>query len=634
MRSALSCALGTLGLHRQSVHPGPIWSVREGNAAPLSWFAMPSGGNRSSRLIPELDKALATPAAGGSRSDIPSLMHRLVDTDALHVRHRISALPPAGHDDDRRERILIIDERARSFVDVCTAASQRLSRFRAMVECAASRHPDARIWLLQSADAGTDNWLSERVTLPPGICRLAVSHSLRDLLTATSTVYALGASEGMAALFSGKSVHVFGTPYYAGWGITIDHTPQPPRAGKPNVEALFEAIFLRAARYLDPETHQAGTLESVLRCIELQHEIATRFADFGHVAGIAFQWWKRPLATPYLRAGGGTLRWIALAAQVDRDEHAAIWGGRSADGLPDQARRFRMEDGFLHSNGLGSDMSPPFSQVIDRLGIYFDATRPNELTAILNTAVFDDAELSRARQLGNSIVRFGLTKYNLGRCAPTWTAPAGKRVVLVPGQVADDASIRLGTGHISTAEHLLAEVRSRRPDAWIVYKPHPDVLSGNRRGLVDATIHADIVDADADLVSLIEAADEVHTLSSLSGFEALLRDKEVHTYGLPFYAGWGLTHDVLQQPHRERRLTIDMLIAGAYLRYPLYWDWELNVFTTPESIVRKLAPAAARSLENVRKRRLRTLIKATRWCRNALLHIAWRVRASRGAHGT
>ena len=71
------------------------------------------------------------------------------------------------------------------------------------------------------------------------------------------------------------------------------------------------------------------------------------------------------------------------------------------------------------------------------------------------------------------------------------------------------------------------------------YKPHPDVLSGNRNGLVDAARFADIVDADADLISLIEHADEVHTLSSLSGFEALLRGKAVFTYGLPFYAGWG-----------------------------------------------------------------------------------------------
>ena len=40
---------------------------------------------------------------------------------------------------------------------------------------------------------------------------------------------------------------------------------------------------------------------------------------------------------------------------------------------------------------------------------------------------------------------------------------------------------------------------------------------------------------------LLGIVDEVHTLTSLTGFEALLRGIEVHAYGGPFYAGWGLT---------------------------------------------------------------------------------------------
>ncbi|WP_434965593.1 capsular polysaccharide export protein, LipB/KpsS family, partial [Escherichia coli] len=76
------------------------------------------------------------------------------------------------------------------------------------------------------------------------------------------------------------------------------------------------------------------------------------------------------------------------------------------------------------------------------------------------------------------IARLGVTKYNLGRRAPGWNAPAGKTVILVAGQVADDASIRYGTGVLGTAEALLEAVRKRNPDGFIVYKPHPDVLSG------------------------------------------------------------------------------------------------------------------------------------------------------------
>ncbi|WP_407972616.1 hypothetical protein ACJ51O_23125 [Burkholderia pyrrocinia] len=51
---------------------------------------------------------------------------------------------------------------------------------------------------------------------------------------------------------------------------------------------------------------------------------------------------------------------------------------------------------------------------------------------------------------------------------------------------------------------------------------------------------------------------------------ALLRGKKVFTYGMPFYAGWGLTHDAISGiPARDRPLILDMLTAGVLLRYPL-----------------------------------------------------------------
>jgi capsular polysaccharide export protein len=247
------------------------------------------------------------------------------------------------------------------------------------------------------------------------------------------------------------------------------------------------------------------------------------------------------------------------------------------------------------------------------------------LSVLLNETIFSDAELARAAALRNRVVALGVTKYNLGLHHPAWAAPAGKLVVLVPGQVADDASIRLGTRAIGTADALLREVRKLRPDAFVVYKPHPDVLSGNRNGLIDAQQLADVVDTDADLLSLVDAADEVHTLSSLAGFDALLRGKAVFTYGLPFYAGWGLTHDALAPlPWRHRALTLDMLCAGVLLHYPLYWDWRTRLFTTPEAVVEQLAPQAARPLEKVRGNRMRPLLKAIRWTRNGMQHAIWR----------
>lgn len=61
------------------------------------------------------------------------------------------------------------------------------------------------------------------------------------------------------------------------------------------------------------------------------------------------------------------------------------------------------------------------------------------------------------------------------------------------------------------------------------------------------------------------------------GFEAILADKEVITYGTPFYAGWGLTTDrhpfFNTQNAKERRLikkTKEELFYAAYIWYTHY----------------------------------------------------------------
>ncbi|WP_245643809.1 capsular polysaccharide export protein, LipB/KpsS family [Paraburkholderia oxyphila] len=574
--------------------------------------------------------ALSTsPPAAGRDAALQHLMRRTVELAALDPAHHVPTCPAAlcTHDASAMH-VLLVDERA-VVAEGGGTRTRRKTDFQAMVAAARCVHPDAIFWLGRSNGDGHGRWLSEltmsSATLPLRV--LDPRDSLCAAIGQVDHVYTLSSPEGMHALLAGVPLHVFGTPWYAGWGLTHDVYDFVERTARPSLGDLFEVGFQRFACYLDPTTYTRGTLESFLDNVELQRAIARRYRDLDHVVGLRFQWWKRPFATPFLTAGGGTLRWHAEPASVRPGERAALWGARCDRGLPDGSAPFRIEDGFLHSCGLGSDMSRPHSQVIDLRGLYFDASSPNDLSTLLNEAVFSERELARAAALRAQIVACGLTKYNLGRRRPTWRAPAGKQVILVPGQVADDASIRLGTRRIAAVDALLREVRAARPDAFVIYKPHPDVLSGNRQGLVEIEHLADVVDTQADLISLIDVSHEVHTISSLSGFEALLRGKAVFTYGLPFYAGWGLTHDDLAPlPWRQRTLSLDMLTAGVLLRYPLYWDWRLRRFTTPERIVRELAPHAARPLARVRSDPLRGARKIFRWSRNAIEHIWWHTR--------
>jgi capsular polysaccharide export protein len=258
-----------------------------------------------------------------------------------------------------------------------------------------------------------------------------------------------------------------------------------------------------------------------------------------------------------------------------------------------------VEDGFVRSVGLGSDLIRPQSLVLDERGIYFDATHPSDLEVMLATRSFTSEDLARAQAVRAFIVQHGITKYNLEpRDVAPWVAEArvgGRTVVLVPGQVEDDASIRMGCTTVRTNLALLQAVRGALPNAFIVYKPHPDVASGNRKGRVAlkaARQWADQIETTLSVVSCIDAVDEVHTMTSLTGFDALLRGKCVVTYGQPFYAGWGLTEDRAEQAtafeRRTRRLSLDELVAGALLHYPIYWDWTLKGYTTCEAVLHRI----------------------------------------------
>jgi capsular polysaccharide export protein len=208
---------------------------------------------------------------------------------------------------------------------------------------------------------------------------------------------------------------------------------------------------------------------------------------------------------------------------------------------------------------------------------------------LLQHASFDGEELARATALRESIVTQGLSKYNVGDSRTALPSPpASRAVVLVPGQVEDDASIRLGTKSVCTNAALLQRAREARPGAFLLFKPHPDVVSGNRQGHVADPVRRNLADAvvlDAPLSACLAMADEVHTMTSLVGFEALLREIPVVTYGQPFYAGWGLTTDVEPCVRRTARRSLDELVAATLIRYPLYLHPDERVLTSPEAVV-------------------------------------------------
>lgn len=283
------------------------------------------------------------------------------------------------------------------------------------------------------------------------------------------------------------------------------------------------------------------------------------------------------------RAHGGAIAVWASSEPVDLAARAAAEG----------AELVRMEDGFVRSSGLGAECRPPASIVLDWRGAHFDPRRPSDLEALLSEKRFDTALLERAGHLVQRIVASRVTKYNLGRDSRP-LGRDGRRTVLVPGQVEDDLSVRLGGAGIRDNLELLRRVRAREPDSVIIYRPHPDVEAGLRRGAqsdADVLRLADRIDRGLSIDALMAGVDALHVLTSLTGFEALLRGREVVVHGQPFYAGWGLTHDLAPLPRRTRRLSVTELAAGALILYPRYLSPATGLRCSPEALVEWLAQA-------------------------------------------
>ena len=413
------------------------------------------------------------------------------------------------------------------------------------------------------------------------------------LLEGAIAVYTVSSQLGFEAVLMGHRPRVFGQPFYAGWGLTEDQNPVARRRRKLTRNQLFAAAMLLYPVWYDPCRDRLGSFETALDQLEATVR-AYREDRRGYVA-IGMRLWKR---RSLQQVFGREKRLIfcndapkAMTMADGQGRDLLVWAGREEAALSRSDRPVRrVEDGFLRSRGLGAALVPPLSLVTDDLGIYYDPTRESRLERLISASPVAGAE-RRAERLIAAVIKARISKYNLAP-APLPPLPEGRRI-LVPGQVEDDASIRLGTDVVATNLALLRATRADNPDAVILYKPHPDVEAGLRPGAIakaEAEQFADLVLPGSDPIALIDACDEVWTMTSLLGFEALIRGRKVTCLGAPFYAGWGLTRDLGRTPARRgARPSLLALAHAVLIAYPRYRDPVSGLPCAAEVVAERLA---------------------------------------------
>lgn len=577
----------------------PLWRCEDGflrslalgpDGPPWSLVLDDLGIYYDAQAPSRLEQLIPRPLSVGQRQRADSLRHLWCQERVSKYNAMRDSARPAG------SYVLVVDQTEGDRSIRCGMADQQ--SFQRMLEAALSHHPDCRVLVKTHPDVVAGR---KRGHLGVTALRHARVELCADgghptaLLAGAQAVYVVTSQLGFEALLWGRPVHCFGMPFYAGWGLTNDASPAPPRRAPhcPSIDQLVHAALIDYPRYLNPHSNQPCEAETLVRIIGLQRRRQTELPPV--VDAFGFKPWKQPILKRFLR--GSHVRFRRRHAAAPGLKGAmAIWGRNPGRGVAERLRQtsppplLRIEDGFLRSVGLGANLIAPISWVVDRSGLYYDAGTPSDLETILNGHPFSEAERCRAASLRQQLVAAAITKYNLA--APPWQRPPGQqRVVLVPGQVETDASILYGAPGLRTNLELLQAVRSAEPEAWIVYKPHPDVVAGLRQegsAAVDLRSWCDAVITAGAMDQLYREVDAVHVLTSLAGFEALLRGVEVHTWGLPFYAGWGLTDDRLSCPRRGRQLHIDELVFAALVAYPRYVSRRSGLFIEPEQALDEL----------------------------------------------
>ncbi|MEX5576888.1 capsular polysaccharide biosynthesis protein [Pseudophaeobacter sp. A-200-2] len=557
----------------RSVYPG-----RAGEP-PLGLLLDRSGVHFDANTPSDLEQLLATHPLDDS-----SMMRRARDAigrlmDAHLSKYNAYAaeapVPDPGY-------VLVVDQ-ARGDASV-TASGADAARFREMLVFAQEENPGARILIKTHPET--------RAGYRPGYFGPEDANDRIELLTrpvspwplleGAVAVYTVSSQLGFEAILAGHKPRVFGQPFYAGWGLTQDEMPAPRRNRRLTRAQLFSAAMILYPTWYDPFRDQLCELETVIDALEARVR-AWRQDRVGWAASGMRMWKRRPLQGFF----GSEKKMLFTEDPEKARKSGRNWMVWASKADKSHAGAFHLEDGFLRSRGLGAELVPPMSLVLDRQGIYYDPRQPSDLDDLIaQREDLHDAEARRAEHLIKSLTQNSLSKYNLGGDIPD--LPAGHRI-LVPGQVEDDASILAGAGKIRSNLDLLRAVRGANPKAVIIYKPHPDVEAGLRKGQIVPEDLADVVAQNADPMALLDHVQEVWTMTSLLGFEALLRGVKVTVVGSPFYAGWGLTQDIISAPAwRKARPGLTGLAHAVLIDYPRYHDPVTGLPCPVEVVVERL----------------------------------------------
>lgn len=235
--------------------------------------------------------------------------------------------------------------------------------------------------------------------------------------------------------------------------------------------------------------------------------------------------------------------------------------------------RLIVEDGLL----VNDRNNTPFRQ---KLSVSFDDgsswLEDTGLSSRLVNTLQSDATLkrnesTRVTKLINRIIDNRLSKHNHYPDVAIKIGGAERPKILLIDNISAKADAEK-IAHIQQAfKDMLRDVIAQYPDHDILVKTELPKTKYVALNVLTHLPQVYFIDFNIHTRSLLDIAEKVFVVNASEGFEALLLGKEVHCYGKPFYAGWGLTTDHVAIPERTAKRTVKEIFHFAYVVSSRYY---------------------------------------------------------------
>lgn len=271
---------------------------------------------------------------------------------------------------------------------------------------------------------------------------------------------------------------------------------------------------------------------------------------------------------------------------------------------------YRLEYGFLSSRDIALNESVQHSIIISPSIMYYDAKNESSMEKDLNSNDYklNEKTVERVRNVINKIKKYKVTKYNQApiKTLDIFKSTSKKPKILLVDQRFGDASIKMGLASQESFVMMWKDTLKFK-DHDVFVKLHPDAISGGKESCLSKVLPDRLPDnvfllkEDINPYSVLEHMDKVFVCVSQLGFEALLMNKEVHTYGVSFYSGWGLTKDKVMPVRPRKKRNIYEVFNIFYIEYSRYFIPEKGIVEI-EEIVSYLSSKNVNSGSSKKKR--------------------------------